>query len=98
MGTSCSSLGFGGRLGHNAILLVRHGPTLLFDFFRIFLEILIEHLDLGGLAELIHGFLHLLAQQNIADRRLHLVKRLRRARFAVFDLDHVPAEIGLHWL
>ena len=50
------------------------------DIFGIFLEVLVENLDLGGLAQLVHGFLHLLAQQNIADRRLHLVKGLRRAQ------------------
>ena len=54
--------------------------ALFLDLCGIFLEVFVKNFDLGGLAQLVHGFLHLLAQENIADRRLHLVKRLRRAQ------------------
>ena len=64
----------------------------------IFLQILVDDLDLRGGADLLHRVRHLLAQQHVADRRLHLVEGLGHALLAVFETDDVPAEIGLHRL
>jgi hypothetical protein len=64
----------------------------------IFLEILVHDLNLRGRPEFVHRFLHLAAQQHVADGRLDLIKGLGRPHLPVFQLDDVPAEIGLHRL
>ena len=64
----------------------------------ILLEVLVDNLDLGGGADFLHRLGHLLAQEHIADGRLHLVKRLGSTLLAVIEPDDVPAEIGLHRL
>src|ERR1700733_1383193 len=57
---------------------------------------LVETLDGGGLAQILHQLRLRAMGDVIVDLRLHLLESRRRFDALILDLDDMPAELGLH--
>jgi hypothetical protein len=83
--------------GRLLLLFLHFFDSLLAHLLQLF-QIGIDNFNLCLLAQFRYRVLHLLSHQHRFNSGLDLIEGLRTALLAIFELDDMPAIVGLDWL